>query len=96
MAAPSRAEAGTPGAADTAAVSCADHTGTVMWYSEPKGFGFIKPDDQSDAVFVHFSAVEREGSKALTEGERVCFTFSTGPKGKQADKVRVVGGKASP
>ncbi len=62
-------------------------TGTVKWFSNAKGYGFIKRD-QGDDVFVHFSAiVSDEGYKTLNEGQRVEFTVEHGPKGLQATQV---------
>jgi CspA family cold shock protein len=61
--------------------------GTVKWFSNEKGFGFISREGQED-VFVHFSAIEGEGYKSLTEGQSVEFDVVDGPKGKQAANVR--------
>jgi CspA family cold shock protein len=63
--------------------------GTVKWFSNEKGFGFISRDGEDD-VFVHFSAIEGEGYKSLTEGQAVEFDVVDGPKGKQAANVRPV------
>jgi CspA family cold shock protein len=63
--------------------------GRVKWFNEKKGYGFISRDDGND-VFVHFSAIEREGFKSLYEGDEVEFEVSQGPKGPQATKVVVV------
>jgi CspA family cold shock protein len=63
--------------------------GTVKWFSNEKGFGFISREGGED-VFVHFSAIEGEGYKALTEGQAVEFDVVDGPKGKQAANVRPV------
>jgi cold shock protein len=63
--------------------------GTVKWFSNEKGFGFISREGQDD-VFVHFSAIEGEGYKSLTEGQTVEFDVVDGPKGKQAANVRSV------
>jgi cold shock protein len=63
--------------------------GTVKWFSNEKGFGFISREGEDD-VFVHFSAIEGEGYKSLTEGQTVEFDVVDGPKGKQAANVRPV------
>ncbi len=62
-------------------------TGTVKWFSDDKGFGFIKPDDGSDDVFVHHSAINMQGRRNLKEGQRVQFEVVEGPKGLQAADV---------
>ncbi len=63
-------------------------TGTVKWFNESKGFGFITPDDGSKDVFVHFSAIASEGFRTLAEGQRVTFDVEDGPKGPQATNVK--------
>ena len=63
--------------------------GTVKWFSNEKGYGFVSRPDGDD-VFVHFSAIQGEGFKTLTEGQEVEFDVVDGPKGKQAANVRVV------
>lgn len=61
--------------------------GTVKWFNDQKGFGFISRENDPD-VFVHFSAIEDSGFKSLNEGQAVEFEVSEGPKGPQASKVR--------
>ena len=63
-------------------------TGTVKWFNDSKGFGFIKPDDGGDDLFAHFSAIQAQGFKTLTEGQRVSFDVTSGPKGLQASNIR--------
>ena len=62
-------------------------TGTVKWFNESKGFGFISPSDGSADVFVHFSAIQGSGFKVLNEGQAVTFDVEDGPKGPQAANV---------
>jgi len=62
-------------------------TGTVKWFNDSKGFGFISPEDGSADVFVHFSAVQGDGFRSLTEGQTVTYEVENGPKGPQATQV---------
>lgn len=65
-------------------------TGTVKWFNEAKGFGFITPTDGSADLFAHFSEIVSSGFKTLTEGQQVSFTTTQGAKGPQASKIQVV------
>ncbi|MBP8274678.1 MAG: cold-shock protein [Acidobacteria bacterium] len=62
-------------------------TGTVKWFNDSKGFGFITPSDGGQDLFVHFSAIAASGFKSLKEGQQVSFEIVDGPKGKQAANV---------
>jgi CspA family cold shock protein len=64
--------------------------GTVKWFNNEKGYGFIAVDGGQD-VFVHYSAIQSDGYRSLDEGQRVEFEVARGPKGPQADAVRIVG-----
>ncbi|HUH39748.1 MAG TPA: cold-shock protein [Castellaniella sp.] len=59
-------------------------TGTVKWFNDAKGFGFITPDNGGEDLFAHFSSIQMNGFKTLKEGQKVVFDIAQGPKGKQA------------
>ena len=62
-------------------------TGTVKWFNDGKGFGFITPDNGGQDLFAHFSAIQGNGFKTLAEGQKVSFTVTQGQKGPQAENV---------
>lgn len=64
-------------------------TGSVKWFNDSKGFGFITPDDGSEDLFAHFSAIQSQGFKTLAEGQHVSFDVTAGPKGKQASNIQI-------
>jgi cold shock protein len=61
--------------------------GSVKWFNDAKGFGFITPEAGGDDLFAHFSAINMNGFKSLKEGQKVSFDVTTGPKGKQASNI---------
>ncbi len=63
-------------------------TGTVKWFNDAKGYGFITPDDGGEDLFAHFSAIIGHGFKSLKEGQKVQFEVVAGPKGKQASNIQ--------
>lgn len=63
-------------------------TGTVKWFNDAKGYGFITPDDGGEDLFAHFSAIKMDGFKTLKQGQRVTFDPKEGEKGKQADNIK--------
>ena len=64
--------------------------GTVKWFNDAKGFGFITPDEGGEDLFAHFSAINSAGFKSLQENQKVSFDITTGPKGKQASNIQVL------
>lgn len=65
-------------------------TGTVKWFSDEKGYGFITPDDQGKDLFVHFSAISGNGFRSLAEGTKVSYEAEQGPKGPNAANVQAL------
>jgi CspA family cold shock protein len=62
-------------------------SGTVKWFNDAKGFGFVTPDNGGEDLFAHFSAIQMNGFKTLKEGQKVLFEITQGPKGKQATNI---------
>jgi len=65
-------------------------TGTVKWFNDAKGFGFITPDEGGDDLFAHFSEIQDSGFKSLKETQRVSYEAKKGPKGMQASSIRLI------
>ncbi|BAL22615.1 MAG TPA: cold-shock protein [Aromatoleum sp.] len=63
-------------------------TGTVKWFNDAKGYGFITPDNGGEDLFAHFSAIQGNGFRSLAEGQKVQYDETSGPKGKQAGNIR--------
>ncbi|MDF3919364.1 cold-shock protein [Salinicola sp. LHM] len=66
-------------------------TGTVKWFNDTKGYGFISPDDGGDDLFAHFSEIQADGFKTLQDGQKVTFDVTQGKKGLQAANIKVSG-----
>jgi CspA family cold shock protein len=71
-------------------------TGTVKWFNDAKGFGFIEPDGGGADVFAHFSAISMDGFKTLKQGARVTFDLTAGPKGQLAQNIQAAATPAAP
>lgn len=65
-------------------------TGTVKWFNDAKGFGFITPDEGGSDLFAHFSAINVNGFKSLKEGQKISFEVVQGPKGQQASNIQIM------
>lgn len=63
--------------------------GTVKWFNNEKGIGFITPDDGGEDLYAHYSALNMHGYKSLMEGQKVCFEVMQGPEGKQASNIQI-------
>lgn len=70
-------------------------TGTVKWFNDAKGYGFITPDEGAEELFAHFSAIAMPGFKSLKEGQRVAFGITRGSKGLQATEIQPLGSDGS-
>lgn len=70
--------------------------GTVKWFNDAKGFGFIQPEDGGVDVFAHFSAIQMDGFRTLRQGSRVSFELAQGPKGMMAQDIRALDGPREP
>ncbi|RZI81634.1 MAG: cold-shock protein [Rubrivivax sp.] len=68
-------------------------TGTVKWFNDAKGFGFIEPDQGGGDVFAHFSAIQMDGFRTLKQGSKVTYELTVGPKGSLAQNIQPVGGE---
>ena len=65
-------------------------TGTVKWFNDSKGFGYISPDGGGKDIFVHFSAIQGNGYRSLAENQKVSFDITNGPKGEQATNIKTL------
>ncbi|CAN5919260.1 hypothetical protein BH11PSE8_BH11PSE8_27960 [soil metagenome] len=70
-------------------------TGTVKWFNDAKGFGFIEPEAGGEDVFAHFSAIQMDGFRTLKQGGRVSFELVQGPKGQLAQQIAPIEGESS-
>lgn len=70
--------------------------GTVKWFSNAKGYGFIAPEEGGDDIFAHFSAIDMDGYKSLRQGQKVKYEVSQGPKGLLASAINLDGSEAAP
>jgi len=84
------ARAGVRSRGNSKGIDMTTQTGTVKWFNESKGFGFIAPDDGSKDLFAHFSEIQGNGFKTLAENQRVEFIATQGQKGPQASKIRAI------
>jgi len=71
-------------------------TGTVKWFNDAKGFGFIEPEGGGDDVFAHFSAIQMEGFRTLKQGSKVRFELVQGPKGQLAQNIAPIEAESQP